>query len=817
MPMSKRAQSPVTEDLFATAFNASPIAIAISNLETGTIADANERFLTMFGGTREQIVGSSGSRLNLWVDRGERQRAYDAIRQGERYISGLTSFRRVDGETFPGIFTFDRIDIGGVLCSLIHIQDLSDLESLRADLAQGEARMSSLLLHSRDVIGILKLDHTTELISTNVAAFFGYELLTPEQLIDCEMHHPEDAARVSAEVEEALKQPGSVRRLEHRMRRGDGGWMWVESTLVNLTREPAIGGILYSVHDIEARRRSEEALRLRSLLLDEAPAAIFAITGDGVITHWNAQAQAILGWSRDDAIGARLSDFSGESGFHVLARRMLDNALIGLRWEGEAQLAGRDGSVIDIQATSTPMPAYSDRGPGMVAVIVDITDRKRAEADLERLAVTDALTGLANRNRLVKRLQVALSSLQDDQSTAVFFINLDQVRALNESLGHEHGDLALQGAARRLEAMVGEDGFVARFSGDTFAVVIDNCSAEEAEAFAARLHAGLQAPLEIYGRDRFIGPNLGYTVAGPGTSVSAVLSEADTARREARQRRPSEPVVFRAEMAERAQHRLDLETDLRQAIVDEQFLLHYQPIVSLSARTIVASEALIRWRRPDGSIVLPGEFIPLAEETGLVIPIGEWVLEEICRALRRWDDRLDDRPAPGVHVNISVDQFRQPDFAETVMATLQRFAIEPSRITLEVTETMAMTDVEQAIRQSRALRAIGVRLAMDDFGAGYSNLGLLNKLPVQMLKIDRSFARELENEPGIGVITRSLVAIGSDLGMTVTGEGIETAEQADRLAGYGATRGQGYFFAQPMPEEEFVKLLELGPSARLPR
>jgi EAL domain-containing protein (putative c-di-GMP-specific phosphodiesterase class I) len=270
-------------------------------------------------------------------------------------------------------------------------------------------------------------------------------------------------------------------------------------------------------------------------------------------------------------------------------------------------------------------------------------------------------------------------------------------------------------------------------------------------------------------------------------------------------------------MAARAQRRLDLETDLRRAVIDGQFVLHYQPIVSLSARTIVACEALIRWQRPDGTLVYPSEFIPLAEEIGVIIPIGEWVLEEVCRAIIRWDHALGDRKAPEVHINISTDQFRQYDFASTVLGTLERFALDPRRIVLEVTETMAMTDAEQSLEQSRALRKTGVRLAIDDFGAGYSNLGFLNKLPVQMLKIDRSFAHELETEPGIGVITRSLIRIGRDLGMIVTGEGIETAEQADRLAGFGANRGQGYFFARPMVEVELLSLFQLGPSLRLPR
>jgi diguanylate cyclase (GGDEF)-like protein/PAS domain S-box-containing protein len=591
----------------------------------------------------------------------------------------------------------------------------------------------------------------------------------------------------------------------------------VETTFTNLTDEPSINGVLFSIHDMTERRAAEEGMRLRSILLDEAPAAIFAITASGVITHWNTQAEAIFGWSRDAAVGADLSALAASGSFQLLARAMLDRANTGQRWEGEARLAVRGGDEIDVQATSTPIEDLSDRGPGMVAVIVDISDRKRAEAELQRLALNDPLTGLANRTRFVDRLQVAMSALDNGETAGVFFVNLDQIRVLNESLGHEYGDEAMRYAAQRLVDVVGEAGLVARFSGDTFSVVVHPCTADQARVLAMAMHIAMQRPFEILGRNRFLAASIGFTLASSGHSASTVLSEADTAQREARHRRPGEPVMFEERMAAKAQRRLELETDLRQAIAQEQFLLHFQPIVSLSARTIVASEALIRWRREDGELVPPGEFIPLAEETGLIIPMGQWVLEEACRATRRWDNQLETRLAPSIHINISIDQFRQPDFAEIVMRTLRDHDIAPERITLEVTETMAMVDVEQALRQLKALREIGVRLAIDDFGAGYSNLGLLNRLPVQTLKIDRSFASGMEVDPGMVAITRSLVAIGRDLGMNVTAEGIETPDQADRLATLGCNRGQGFFFARPMPEAEFFALLQHGPSLRLPR
>jgi PAS domain S-box-containing protein/diguanylate cyclase (GGDEF)-like protein len=806
-----------SEQRFQLAFNASPTAIAIAKVEHCAITIVNDRFTTMFGGTHEQFIGKSGTDLELWGDLAEYDRACKAVKIDRHYSSKITSFRRLDGATFPGLFRFDAIDIDDEPHLLVHVRDMSDLEAMRAGLAREETRLNTILSQSRDIVGIRSLDSTIELISNNAAEFLGYSSLTGTELAREEMYYPGDADVIEAAVGDTLTEPGRSQRIEYRLRRGDGDWQWVETTLTNLTNEPSIGGVLFSVHDMTHRHAAEEALRLRSILLDQAPAAIFAITSEGEITHWNTQAEAIFGWHRDEAIGSELRALAAEGSFQLLARAMLDRANAGQRWEGEARLAVRDGEEIDVQATSTPIENLSGNGPGMVAVIVDISDRKRAEAELQRLALNDPLTGLANRTRFVDHLQVAMSALDDGETAAVFFVNLDQVRVLNESLGHEHGDEAMRFAAQRLVDVVGNAGLVARFSGDTFSVVVHPCTADQARLLAIAIHISMQRPFEILGRNRFLAANIGYTLATSGESTSTILSEADTAQREARHRRPSEPVRFEVSMAAKAQRRLDLETDLRQAMAQSQFLLHFQPIVSLSARTIVASEALIRWLRDDGTLVSPGEFIPLAEETGLIIPMGQWVLEEACRATRRWDDQLGSRLAPGIHINISIDQFRQPDFAEIVMRTLRDHDIAPERITLEVTETMAMVDVEQALRQLKALRDIGVRLAIDDFGAGYSNLGLLNRLPVQTLKIDRSFASGMEVDPGMVAITRSLVAIGRDLGMNVTAEGIETADQADRLATLGCNRGQGYFFARPMPEDDFLTLLQQGPSLRLPR
>ncbi len=804
-------------------FRITPVPLVFTSMD-GTIVDANPAALELYGLDRDAVVGSHAwEHKEIVADEADLVAALAAWQERRSHRNMRQTLVRSDGQERRVQSSFEPIRYHGVDGMVIVAIDLTEQlatqsalhrsnEALRLRERAFAATSSGMVIFDAQASGtpIVSVNPAyaqmlgvteADLLGMSLRAFSSGYLLAGSQ------------STMVALLDARHERSGT---LVHRHRDG-------ERIVTEARFAPVLDAAGQRTHyvgvlqDVTDRMATEAELRLRSLLLDEAPAAILAITADGVITHWNAQAERLLGWPRSDAIGARLSEFAGSSSFHLVARSMLDRAQAGEPWEGEAQLTVLDGKIIDIQATSTPIPALGTRGPGMVAVVVDITDRKDTEGELHRLAISDPVTGLPNRARFVSSLQVALSYLEPEQTAAIFFINVDQVRALTASLGHEHGDHALLGVAERLSALIADRGLVSRFSGDTFAVVVPNCGADEAAQLASRMQAELQAPFEILGRDRFIIASIGYTLAGPNQNVTAVQTEADIAQREARKLRLSEPVLFRAEMAATAQRRLDLETDLRQAVREAQFTLVFQPIVSLSARTIVACEALIRWKRPDGTLVLPGEFIPLAEEIGVVIPIGQWVLEEVCRTIVQWDAELGDRKSPEVHVNISPDQFRQPNFAGTVMATLDHFGVDPKRIALEVTETTAMTDADQSLAQSRALRQVGVKLAMDDFGAGYSNLGLLNKLPVQMLKIDRSFAHEIETEPGIGVITRALIQLGRDLGMVVTGEGIETAEQADRLAGLGANRGQGYFFARPMPAEEFLKLLQLGPSLRLPR
>jgi diguanylate cyclase (GGDEF)-like protein/PAS domain S-box-containing protein len=832
--MAESQDNPRNEGLTGTSadeselFRIAPVPLFFTSMD-GTIVDVNLAGEALLNIPRDRLIGTIAWSHSTPVEYESVEDAIDldatltawTSRQSFRNID--LSVRRNDGSVRRTRSNFEPVSYRGIDGMLIAAIDITEREATASALVRSQealrlqqralaATSSGMVIFDAKATGrpIVSINPAyARMLGVPEADVIGQTL---DQFADAFIV-PASRSTLTALIDTRRERTGT---LLHTARNGESFVTEARFAPV-LDQEGTRSHQVGVLQDVTERVRAEAELRLRSLLLDEAPAAILAITTGGLITHWNAQAEKLLGWPRSDAIGAHLSDFSGTSSFHLLARSMLDRAIAGERWEGEAQLVDADGRIVEMQATSTPIPALGSRGPGMVAVMVDITDRKHAELELQRLAVTDPLTGLANRARFVERLQVTLAALEPEQQASVFFVNVDQVRAINESLGHEHGDRALQETARRLRAVVGTAGLVARFSDDTFSVIVETCSSGEVDRVANAMHASLQRPLELLDRDRFVGGHIGYTLAGPGQSVSAILSEADTAQREARLRRPSEPVAFRAEMAAQAQRRLDLETDLRHAVQEGQFQILYQPIVSLSARTIVSCEALIRWVRPDGTVVLPGEFIPLAEEMGLIIPIGQWVLEEVCRTIQCWIGALGDRVPPEVHINISPDQFRQPDFARTIRETLDRFRLSPRRIWLELTETMAMTDAEQSLRQSRALREIDVRLAMDDFGAGYANLGLLNKLPVQMLKIDQSFAAELETEPGIQVITRSLIQIGRDLGMVVTGEGIETAEQADRLASLGANRGQGYFFARPMSERALLELLMAGPSLRLPR
>jgi diguanylate cyclase (GGDEF)-like protein len=443
----------------------------------------------------------------------------------------------------------------------------------------------------------------------------------------------------------------------------------------------------------------------------------------------------------------------------------------------------------------------------MLGAMVDITERKRNEEKLTQLAQYDVLTGLPNRMLFRDRLEQAVARARRERwRSALAFVDLDRFKEINDTLGHAAGDAMLRAVAQRLRACLREGDTVARLGGDEFTAILEDLqSSEDLPLLAQKMMAALEQPVAHDGQEFFATASIGFALyPDDGEDADALLAHADTAMYQAKGEGGNAFQHFVPDMAEAARGRVTLESGLRRALERGELELHYQPIFHLGEQRLSGAEALLRWRHPERGLVPPGEFIGVAEMTGLIVPIGAWVLREACGQAARW--RLA-RPDLRVGVNCSARQFRRAGLVETVRAALAESRLDASGLVLEITESLLMENPEGNRKVLDEIKALGVRVALDDFGTGYSSLAYLRRFPIDTLKIDRSFIRDLSTDPEDAKIVRAVIHLARDLRLAVTAEGIETPAQLDFVLAHGCEFGQGYLFGRPVPAAEFEKYL----------
>ncbi|HWN45379.1 MAG TPA: EAL domain-containing protein [Thermoanaerobaculia bacterium] len=627
-------------------------------------------------------------------------------------------------------------------------------------------------------------------------------------------YDPRDRQRWQRTVEE---EAGSrIRSFETQVRRHDGRVIWVRFSLQTMRDED--GRVVRyegALEDITDRRRAQDALqaseeRFRALV-QNASDMISILDPDGSVLYASPSHQRLLGHAPEDFVGGNFLDF-----VHYEDRPLVANALgclVDLPHENltiEFRCQHRNDTWLTIESTASNLLAH----PSVLGLVLnshDITDRKRAEERLLHDALHDELTGLPNRALFMDRLWQAVerSRREPDRLMAVLFLDVDQFKIVNDSLGHLVGDELLIQIARALSSALRPMDTIARIGGDEFAILLERGhEVEDAATVAERIHERLAAPINLGGHEVFITASIGIAICTPDyEKPEDLLRDADTAMYRAKSSGRACHVVFHRGMHHFVMARLQLESELRRAIERGQIEVHYQPFVDLGTGTVTGVEALMRWIHPRRGLILPDDFLTVAEETGLILPLGRYVLTQACQRVRHLQTKYPEHRDLRVSVNLSNKQFFQSDLHEQIAEALAVSGLEPEYLGLEITEGVIIRHAESATSRFSRLKALGVQLYLDDFGKGYSSLNYLHRYPMDILKIDRSFVSRIGEEGGNLAIVAAIVHLGHQLGMKVVAEGIQSLEHVAKLRGMGCEYGQGFFFSHPVDGDEVEELI----------
>ena len=798
----------LSEQRLRVLFESAPAAMMAVEPREGRIVQANAVARALSGYGADELARMTFTDLTIEAERPQAMRQFLELRDGraaERRLEWSLIGKDARVRVTDCAVSCQKDAAGNVVSLIACLIDITERKRIEAALQREGDKNLAFLRNASDGIHILDPKGNLIEASDSFGEMLGYER---EQLIG--MHVSQWDALFSPEQLEAILRDRFQwhRRasLETRHRRRDGTVFEVEVSSVAMILQ-GTPVLFNSSRDITARKQAETRLRESEMrlrtLIEQSPVSI-SFSRDGITLDVNARYVEMFGYTSAAEVRgtAYLERIAPQA--RPAVREIVRARHAGLDAPSEYETVGQrqDGSEFPLYVTARRIEVAD--GPLTVACMLDFTERKQFEERIRHLALFDQLTRLPNRELLQDRLRQALSaSLRAGRHGALLLFGLDNFKSVNESMGHTVGDALLQQVAARLAAEVREGDTVARMGGDEFMVLLEDLGAQpwaaaaQAEMFGVKIMRALSAPYGPFGDHVHVSCSVGATLL-PGHRLGAedLIQQADIALNQAKASGRSTLRFFDPRMQQVVSSRVALEGELRKAVAAGQFMLHYQPQVD-EQHNVIGAEALLRWNHPVRGLVPPAEYIAIAEETQMILPIGDWVLDAACAQLAAWG--AEPRAAGlTLAVNVSPLQFQQPQFAEQVRAAIARHGIPAERLKLELTETMLQGDLERTIVTMRTLKEEGVQFSLDDFGTGYSSLQYLKQLPLDQLKIDRSFVRDIVTDPNDKAIVVTIIAIARHLGLDVIAEGVESREQLEALRECGCGRYQGYLFGKPV-------------------
>lgn len=802
-----REELKASEDRYRTLFEYNADGLLIADIQSKAFRYANRKMCEMLGYTREELLSLSVPDIHPGEDLPRVLKEFEIQARKEKTLAEDIPCLRKDGTVFLADVNATPMEIDGRPCMLGMFRDITERKLAEKKLHEEAIRRNILIEQSRD--GIVVLDQNGKVYEANnaFAAMLGYSLEEVHTLHvwDWDLRWPPEEL---LEMIRLVDDKGQHFETQHR--RKDGTWYDVE-----ISTNGAVWGdhkLVFCVcRDISARKAAEREMQKLMTAVDHAADWILITNREGSIEYINNAVVLISGYSREELIGQSPRIFKSGRHDNKFYKNLWETLLSGNTFLGILINRKKNGEIFELHYTITPLIDGQGTITHFVGTAKDITQQKLLEERLEYTAYYDPLTGLPNRtlftDRLIRSLEIAK---EQEKPVAVVAIDIDRFTMLNDNLGYRLGDELLNRVGKRLSDAISSECTVARFGADNFGMVISDVKhSEDVILCIEKIRNSVQKPFTIFQEEIILTLSMGISLfPNDGDTPEILMNNADIALSKAKAGGMNSYQFFTADMNIKTSEFVNLQRRLFNALKAHEYTMHYQPYFDISTRQMVGMEALLRWNNPELGFVSPGNFIPILEETGMIVDVGNWIIETVCRQIKEWMDKGFKHRIVPVFVNLSPVQFRQKNLMEKIFQTIRQTGIYPSFLGFEITETSIMEDIDFIGNLITGLKKAGISVHIDDFGTGYSSLSMLRSLPVDSLKIDLSFIRDLSNSPDDASIVITIISMAHNLNLKTIAEGVETEEQWNILRILKCDMAQGYYFSKPVSAQDVEKYFE---------